>query len=206
MPKMCWGALDALISVVISGNVSVSTNPHAKVGDTVTMSFLADPTPTVREIPGQGIIYDGIGPYAVCKDDFSLTVGGSMPTHLGPMPVAIDGTPSGLWFSLMKGRPVDDGAWVSTNPTDGAVGLPLLVHGAGNSGPKTRETYGAVIDLRLKRHTIPSLELEKAIGSYDAGDFVSGSMGIWRAWEANVEIEVEFEQLQISKAQRRLRD
>ena len=100
-----------------------------------------------------------------------------------------------MWFSLMSARVVFDGAWVSTNPTDASAGMPLLLHGA---GPK--DTFGGIFDLQLARHTIPSLKLADAVGTYDKHHLVSAELSIWRSWAANVEVGIAFDTLTIAKA------
>lgn len=166
---VCQGALEALVTVVITGKVGFSalgTDPRSPMmnvttGDTMTLSFTVSPQATVREVPLQGIVMDGIAPFEMCTGDFALTFSSGLHFHLGPPPVAIDGTVGSFYYSLMKSRPVLDGAWVSTAPDMGQKGLPLELHGA-----PPKEIYTGVFELRYDRNTIPSLDIAKSFGTY----------------------------------------
>ena len=166
---VCQGALEALVTVVITGKVGFSalgTDPRSPMmnvttGDTMTLSFTVSPQATVREVPLQGIVMDGIAPFEMCTGDFALQFSSGLHFHLGPPPVAIDGTVGSFYFSLMKSRPVLDGAWVSTAPDMGQKGLPLELHGA-----PPKEIYTGVFELRYDRNTFPSLDIPKSFGTY----------------------------------------
>ena len=74
-----------------------------------------------------------------------------------------DGTPAAVHFSLMRSRPVYDGAWVSTNPADGAEGVPLVLHG--DKAAKSNSKHTGVFNLLFERGTIPTTDLKSAAGS-----------------------------------------
>ena len=144
----------------------------------MSLSFNVDPKWTVRNIVGQGIVEDGIGPFSVCEDHFLLSFSSGMEALLKPpAPVADTGpvskdTPTtgtlGLpknsppfWFSLMKARPVLDGLFVSTLADKGSAGVPLAVRGHGAA-------HTAFIDVRFDRHTFSSIKVGEMVGTYDA--------------------------------------
>ena len=118
---VCHKALEALVSVVITGKVGfsavtpMSSTMNVTAGDTMTLSFLIDKSAIVRNVVGQGIVMDGIAPFPVCTEDFKLSFSSGLRVYLGPPPVALDGTVGDFYFSLMKGRPVNDGAYFSTS-------------------------------------------------------------------------------------------
>ena len=123
-------------------------------------------------------------------------------SHLGDiLPDALTGEPQGLWFSLMQERVVYDGAWVSVNPTDGSIGFPLSVHGTRmDAAGKPVEKWGAVMELSFKRGTIKSTDLASSIGSYGADALQKGTLYVWKSWESNTVISIDFEKLEIEKA------
>ena len=53
-----------------------------------------------------------------------------------------------LWMSILRGRSVYDGAFVSMDPADPRVGLPLDMHDASSK-------YGAFFDVTFKRWSMP---------------------------------------------------
>jgi hypothetical protein len=117
----CAKAISSLVSVTLTGKVSfsalgVDSKAVANVtkGESMSISFLIDPEPLFREIEGQGVVYDGIAPYPICSNDFALSLSSvKWPfARLGPAPVLEDGTTGSFYFSLMKSRPVNDGAWM----------------------------------------------------------------------------------------------
>ena len=148
----------SLMSVVISGLVTSSKMPGVHKNSTVNIQFLAEPQGLIREVPGQGVVYDGISPYKICPEDFDVKFstgvkGRFIPEKKGlfekkePVwpPVTKD-TPQGplvtgaLWMSILRGRSVYDGAFVSMDPADPRVGVPLDMHDAGSK-------YGAFFDV-----------------------------------------------------------
>ena len=62
----------SLMSVVISGLVTSSKMPGVHKNSTVNIQFLAEPQGLIREVPGQGVVYDGISPYKICPEDFDV--------------------------------------------------------------------------------------------------------------------------------------
>ncbi len=201
----CGGALSTLISIVISGKVRDAQWPlnGVNAGDDVTLSFLAEPDVLVRNIAGQGMVQDGIAPYKVCSDGFALDFGSSKAYHmeLGALPVGIDGTPSSVWFSLMQQRVVWDGAWVSTDPADESKGFPLTAHGiATDSKGVPVETFGGVFGMSFDPQTVKTLDLAKAVGEYGANALHKATLHVWRGWESNTVIDIEFGQMKIQKA------
>ena len=192
----CSTALGALIAVSISGKVKESILPGVAVGDELTVSFLAEPTALVREIEGQGIVQDGIGVHRVCTEDFAVkfssgAVGHALLPPALPAAPVVQGVPAGgLWFSVMKGRVIYDGAWVSTDPTDASKGVPLDFH--------DKATYGGVFDISLLRHSMPSLELPEAVGSYDAKLAVDATLTVWKDWTSNFVVSADFDKLTMS--------
>ena len=194
----CSTALGALIAVSISGKVKESILPGVAVGDELTVSFLAEPTALVREIEGQGIVQDGIGVHRVCTEDFAVkfssgAVGHALLPPALPAAPVVQGVPAGgLWFSVMKGRVIYDGGWVSTDPTDASKGVPLDFH--------DKATYGGVFDISLLRHSMPSLELPEAVGSYDAKLAVDATLTVWKDWTSNFVISADFDKLTMSTA------
>ena len=130
----------SLMSVIISGLVTSSKMPGVHKNSTVNIQFLAEPQGLIREVPGQGVVYDGISPYKICPEDFDVKFstgvkGRFIPEKKGlfekkePVwpPVTKD-TPQGplvtgaLWMSILRGRSVYDGAFVSMDPADPRVG------------------------------------------------------------------------------------
>jgi len=191
------------MSIVITGKVRDVSIPGVKPGDTLKLSFLAESTPLVREIEEQGIVQDGIAPYKVCDEDFSLKTSSGLSIHLGPMPVdPLDGTVSSLWFSVQKERPVYDGAWLSTEPVDAKKGIPLTIHPLRPTGATAaaKTTWGGVFSLFFKGKTWPSLSLPADIGTYTAHSVVGSTLEIWKDWDSNVVLSCDFDQMQVSKA------
>merc|ERR1719162_2425807 len=62
----------ALMNVVISGLVKSSQMPGVHNGSKVSIQFLAEPQGLIRDIVGQGVVYDGISPYKICPEDFDV--------------------------------------------------------------------------------------------------------------------------------------
>jgi len=213
----CTAAYDALVSVVLTAKVSVSTlgTMGAIKGDTMTASFLADPAWVHREIVGQGVVYDGIGPFGVCDESFKLSFSSGLHAHIKPppppaplgAPIPKDAVSTGslglplnaptYWFSLMKSRPVDDGAFISTLADKALPGVPLVLYGG---VPGT--DYHGVFDVRFVRNTVPSIKLKDAFGTYTKGSERSGagSIHISREWGGNIVLSAEFESLTIGSA------
>lgn len=75
---VCAPSLDALVSVVLTAKVTTSQYDGARIGDTLSLSFNVDPKWTVRDIVGQGIVEDGIGPFGVCDEHFLLAFSSGM--------------------------------------------------------------------------------------------------------------------------------
>ena len=46
--------------------------PGVHNGSTVNIQFLAEPQGLIRDIVGQGVVYDGISPYKICPEDFDV--------------------------------------------------------------------------------------------------------------------------------------
>lgn len=199
----CTQAIGALVSVLISGKCGDGNLAGVKAGDTFKMAFHTESISPIREIEGQGVVYDGISPLRVCTEDFTLTFSSGMHAHLGELGMTpspdgvIPPTPNDLWFSIMKERVTTDGAWVSINPTDASKGFPLGFHGVLPPGGKTT-TYGAVLDINLLRQTIPSLNILDSFGTYTASDAVSATFKIWRGWSANTALTCEVTEMKIS--------
>lgn len=197
----CSNKMGTLISVVLAGKVSHSGMPGVQVGDEMTVSFLAETKMLHREVKGQGVVYDGIAPYKVCDDDFEVTFSSGVRGHylppeappVAPIDIGAPETASGMYFSLMKARTVYDGAWVSTTPSNGKIGVPLDMYDATSA-------YGGIFDVSFERHAVPSLDAIKAIGSYDAKIGVKSSLKIWKDWTANFVIGADFDGMTISEA------
>ena len=80
-------AIGALVSIVVTGKVTDSVFEGVKPGDEVTFSFLAERKSPVREIPGQGVVFDNISPHMVCTEDFEIAFNNKAHMmHLGPIP------------------------------------------------------------------------------------------------------------------------
>lgn len=97
-----------------------------------------------------------------------------------------------LWFALMRARVVHDGFWLSNEPADAKVGVPLDFHDA-------TSTYGGVFDVMFERHTL-SQSITEAEGTYDASVLVKSALKIWKDWKANFVITADFDTITISKA------
>lgn len=200
---VCSKAVDALISVLITGNVTFSAmdgSPKSKSfpvtkGDTMSLAFTVDPEALVRDITGQGIVTDGISPYTVCSEDFSLTFGSGMPFYLGPPPVTFDGTVGAFWFALAKSRPVYDGAYLSTDYALGSAGVPLIAHGA-----PPKQTYNGVFDLTFQRGTLETTDAVGAAGTYGDHSLVKSELKISRNWAANEIISISLHKMKIGPA------
>jgi len=199
--NVCSSKLGPLVSVLISGTVRESQMPGVKAGEEVKVSFLAESTAIVRNIVGQGIVYDGISPYKVCQEDFSVSFSSGFTGHFlkppPPGPLAVSGTqgvpPGGLWFALMKERVIYDGAWVSTESSDGTVGVPLDMH-------DSLATYGGVFNVELDRFALPSQKITEAVGTYDKSVLVKADLNIWKDWAANYVIKADFDKMTIAEA------
>lgn len=196
-------ALSTLMAVSLTGKVRDSVYPNVNAGDEVKVSFIAERESLVRFIEGQGLVTDGIAPYKVCPEDFTLSFNKKEHMHLAPLPPTLTGEPSNVWFSVMSKRVVYDGAWVSIDPIDGSKGVPLLIHGEdvdATGAPTTK--VGAVFDVSLARGTFASTEASALVGhSYDATELNAEgtTMQLWKGWEQNVQITVDFEKLSIKK-------
>ena len=125
------------MSVVISGLVKRSAMPGVHNNSTASVQFVAEPQGLIRDIVGQGVVYDGISPYKICPDGFNVEFSTGVKGHFIPpkewtgRPVEFVDTPQGprvtgaLWMSILRGRSVYDGAFVSMDPADPRVGLPI---------------------------------------------------------------------------------
>lgn len=196
---VCGKALETLVAVAITGKVDVSTfvgnkNLTINAGDSVSMKFLADPTVMYRFAEGNFVL-DGIGPFPICEEEFKITIGSKLLGHLGVAPLTYEGLPGSFYFSLMQGRPVRDGAWVSQDPIDPLAGFPLKIHGAG-----TGSKFGGTFALDYVRHSIPSTDLTSAFGTYGSKGLVKATMDIWNGWAANTVATVKFDSLTIKSA------
>jgi hypothetical protein len=212
---VCSAAWDTLVSVVLTAKVSMSgmSAVHANVGDTMTLSFVADSAWVEREIVGQGIVYDGIGPFGLCDEHFSLSFSSGMHAHLTPPAPVVEtgpidkdavaegvslGLPKGappFWFSLLKSRPVLDGAFVSTLADKGSAGVPLSIYGASAAA-----IYTGIFDIKFKRDTIPAITLKDAFGTYKKDALQSAEIRIARDWASNTVLSATFESLTIGPA------
>ena len=198
---VCHKALEALVSVVITGKVGfsavtpMSSTMNVTAGDTMTLSFLIDKSAIVRNVVGQGIVMDGIAPFPVCTEDFKLSFSSGLRVYLGPPPVALDGTVGDFYFSLMKGRPVNDGAYFSTSPDKGSEGVPLLLHGA-----PEKEVFTGVFELRYKRHSIPSIEFPAAYGTYGQKGLLWSELKLMRDWMGNEIMSAHLETMTLTPA------
>tara|TARA_B110001452_G_scaffold263547_1_gene265150 strand:+ start:812 stop:1483 length:672 start_codon:yes stop_codon:yes gene_type:complete len=202
----CTAGLGALLSVVISGTVRESLLPSVAVGDTLSISFLAEPKALVREVPGQGIVTDGIAPYKVCPEEFEVSTSSGFSAHytvppvVPPLPgVEPDPNAGALWFSMLSARSVHDGVYLSTDLANAAMGVPLGVH---TSDPKT--IFGGAFDVTFARHSLPNgsghgVPITGAIGEFDAGVSVAASLKVWKDWAAHVVINADFDKMTISK-------
>ena len=103
----------ALMSVVISGLVKSSKMPGVHNGSTVNIQFLAEPQGLIREIPGQGVVYDGISPYKVCPEDFDVKFSTGVKGRFIP-------EKKGLWEKKVSRRSVRASHYHS--PANGAHG------------------------------------------------------------------------------------
>ena len=176
-------ALAELVTVVITGNVTFSAmemspaNKDLKIsrGDPMTLSFNVDKEAIVRVIPEQGTVLDGITPYDVCTEDFSLTFGKDGPKPTLAPPDLLSPIPP-LFFGLAKGRPVNDGAWLSVDGAFGETGVPLQI---ANMPPK--QTFTGVFDLKYERGTISSTEITKAAGTYTSKGLIDSQLKIARS-------------------------
>jgi len=208
----------ALMNVVISGLVKSSQMPGVHNGSKVSIQFLAEPQGLIRDIVGQGVVYDGISPYKICPEDFDVKFSTGVKGRFIPPkepkeklptePVSKD-TPQGplvtgaLWMSILRGRSVYDGAFVSMDPADPRVGLPLDMHDASSK-------YGAFFDVTFKRWSLPFQgashdgkgrdSLKAAVGSFDQSIVVRSTMKIWKDWPANTVIEIDFARLSVAEA------
>lgn len=202
----CTAGLGSLLSVTISGTVRESLLPSVPVGDSLSISFLAEPKALVREVPGQGIVADGIAPYKVCPADFEVSTSSGFKAHYDvpkpvppPLGVAPDPNAGALWFSMMSARSVHDGVYLSTDLANAAIGVPLGVH---TSDPKT--TFGGVFDVTFGRHSLPNgsghgVPITGAIGEFDSDVSVAASLKVWKDWEAHTVISADFDKMTISK-------
>jgi len=204
----CAKAISSLVSVTLTGKVSfsalgVDSKAVANVtkGESMSISFLIDPEPLFREIEGQGVVYDGIAPYPICSNDFALSLSSvKWPfARLGPAPVLEDGTTGSFYFSLMKSRPVNDGAWISMNAVQGSIGVPLALHGVTSTAK-----YNGVFEVRFERDTLPAKELPAAFGTYTTDGLLWSQLKITRDWDANVVVTATFDSLTIAPATSRL--
>jgi len=194
---VCGKALETLVAVAITGKVDVSTfqaskNMTINAGDSVTMKFLADPTVMYRFAEGN-YVKDGIGPYPICEEEFSISIGTKVLGHLGMAPPTYEGLPGSFYFSLMQGRPVRDGAWVSQDPVDPMAGFPLKLHG---QGPGSK--FGGTFALDYARHTIPTTDLTSASGTYGTKGLVKATMDLWNGWSANTVATIKFDSMTVS--------
>jgi len=198
---VCSAAIGALFRVVISGKVGHSNLKNITIGQDVKMSFLVDPTQETRIVEGHPVL-DGIAPYPICTEDFSMKVNGLSYFHLGVPPVPAGPPPAGtpppstLYFSLMSSRPIFDGAWVSWLP-DAASDVPLEVHGTWTGGVKA--AYNGVFGFTSEQFTFPSINIAEAVGSYTPSGG-KATFKIWRDWVANNVLSWEITGMTITKA------
>lgn len=201
---ICIKALAELMTVVITGNVTFSAmeaspaNSDMKIskGDPMTLSFNVDKEALVRVIPGQGTVLDGISPYDVCTEDFSLTFGEKGPTPTLAPPDLLSPIPP-LFFGLAKGRPVNDGAWLSSAGDLGSAGVALAI-----DGMPPKQTFTGVFDLKFERGTVKSTDVSAAAGTYTSKGLVESQLKIARNWMNNEIVSVALDKMVISPAKK----
>lgn len=159
----------------------------------VKISFLADPTKMYRFAEGN-FVQDGIGPYPVCAEDFTITFGSKVQGHLGAAPLTYEGLPGSFYFSLMQGRPINDGMWVSQDPVDPLAGFPLVMHGASSAAK-----FGGSFSLEYKRHSVPSTDLESALGTYGSKGMLKATFDLWNGWVQNTVASITFDSITLAK-------
>jgi hypothetical protein len=210
----CLTAIDNLVKVVLTATVTTSNLGAigANVGDKMTLSIVADSAWIHREIVGQGVLQDGIGPFGVCEEHFKLSFSSGMHAFLTPPahaaasgPIDKDAVSTGslglpldappFWFSLVKARPVLDGAFFSSMADKASAGLPLTIHGASLGA-----VYKGIFDLAFKRGAIPDVHLSKAFGNYGKDVLNSGNIALTRDWDGNTVLMASFESLTIGPA------
>lgn len=192
---VCAGLdMATLLRVTIMGKVGTSTMSNFTVGDTVKMSFLANPTPLYRFAEGN-VVKDGIAPYTICPGDFSMTFGKKVLAHLGAPPVDELGVVGGFYFSMQKSRPVYDGAWVSSNPTDGSIGFPLAFHGVVPSS-----SFGGRFSLTYDRYTVPDINFPAGFGTYTTKGLVDSTFEVYNGWLPNVVLTCKLDSLKVAPA------
>eukprot|EP00327_Prymnesium_parvum_P010542 CAMPEP_0184378074 /NCGR_PEP_ID=MMETSP0007-20130409/2776_1 /TAXON_ID=97485 /ORGANISM="Prymnesium parvum, Strain Texoma1" /LENGTH=190 /DNA_ID=CAMNT_0026722207 /DNA_START=60 /DNA_END=632 /DNA_ORIENTATION=- len=189
--------MTTLLRVAITGKLSHSQLKNVTVGEEVSMSFLVDPKMITRMLEGHYVM-DGIGPYAVCAEDFKLKFEGGAHMHLGapPAPGPPDWTAPQLLFGLVKQRPVYDGAFVSYSP-DGVTDVPLEVHGTYTDGAPAK--YFGRFGLSTAAYTFPSLKITDSKGSYTPHG-ATHTFTVWRDWEANTVLAWEVTDVTIKNA------
>ena len=196
----CSAAVGALFRVMITGKIATSGIKNITAADTVTMSFLVDPTVLERVVEGHPVL-DGIAPYPICTEDFSLKFSSpksSMKFYLGgpPAPATPEAVPATtLYFSLQKSRPVYDGAWVSYLP-DAVSDVPLEVHGSFTGGVEA--VYNGRFGFNSAQFTFPSLDIAEAVGTYSPTGALH-TFKIWRDWEANVVLTWNVDKITIAR-------
>ena len=200
---VCAKAVEGLFSVLITGRVTYSTiTPNSptlnvSMGDSMSLSFLADSEAIVRDVPGQGIVTDGIAPYPLCAEDFALTFSSGLKLYLGPPPVDLLGVVGAFYFSLMKGRPIHDGMFVAGVPDSPTLGVPLQLH-----GEPYKEKYSGVFKLSYERGTVPDLAAAAAYGTYTTKNLreKASELKIVRDWAQNTILKISLDKVVIGPA------
>jgi hypothetical protein len=176
---LCTSAKADFVSVSITGTVifnGISDPPLSGVGfgQTANMSFTVDSNVFMDGIPG-----DTRG-YEIIPSSFSLAFDTINVGLLNPLP----GT---AYFTLVDGFPVSDGFFVATsNISPGGV-------------PLEQEPYFANVDLGYTGNTLSSLDILDAVGVYDFGGLTRFSYSIWTVFPDNSVMEMDFQQLTISR-------
>jgi hypothetical protein len=173
-----------IVTVSVTGSVSfngINDPPLSGVnsGDAVEMSFTVDSDFFMDGVPG-----DTRG-YEINQSSFSMsfntTLAGSLEVGLlNPFP----GTP---YFTLVDGFPVSDGFFVSTSPISPG-GVPL-----------EQEPFNANLELGYSGDTLSSLDILDAIGVYNFDGLTSFGFTLWVGSPDNVAMEIEFQQMTISR-------
>ena len=199
----------ALVTVAITGHVEFSNlapSLGVKVGDPVKMSFLTLPSPVDR-IAGDGSgvhLLDGMAPYLMCNETFSLSIG----KITGKLGAAVPDTVTGLvtpdtYFSLSSKRPVHDAIFMSTAAATPAP-LPVLLD--------TKKLYDFdlvtktpaghfMLDFALDytRDTLPSLHMKQASSkSYTGKGLLRSDFSLYWSFPTNVVVRVKLDAVDIT--------
>lgn len=222
-PPTCSSPLSALVAVTLTGKVLFSGfEPKPKntlnisKGESMTISFLTDPTPLTRiGISDPTLtVHDGTAPYQICAEEFEVMFEKGARAHLGAPPAdPLTGAAGAFWFSLAKSRPVQDGAWLSMDAAvPGAVGkemeategVPLSFHtGQSAVGQFRPSKFMGLFSLVFERHTIPSIDISEAYGTYNRDHLAKATFHVTRDWATNIALSVHFESLTIGSAKAR---